>query len=57
MARDDLTEADIVVLERQFPGLARLAAAARPGLDYETTTDGVRPLHPALGDAEPVDNR
>ena len=55
MVRDDLAEADIVKLERQFPGLAaRLAAMARPGPDDQT--DGMRPPHPAPGNGEPVDD-
>jgi Helix-turn-helix domain len=45
LVRDDLAEADIVVLERQFPGLAtRLAATARPVSG--DGRNGVQSLHP-----------
>jgi hypothetical protein len=54
MVRHDLAEAGIVVLDRQFPGLARLATASQPGPDVGT--DGVQPSHPAPGDGEPVGN-
>jgi hypothetical protein len=55
MVGEDLAVADIVVLERQFPGLAAsLAAAAQPGSDVKP--DGVQPPHPAPGNGEPVDN-
>jgi len=55
MVRDDLTNADIVMLERQFPGLApRLAATAQHFPDIGT--DGVQSPHPAVENAEPVDN-
>jgi hypothetical protein len=55
MVREDLAEADIAVLERQFPSLAaRVAAAAQPGSDVQP--DGVQPPHPAPGNGEPVDN-
>ena len=55
MVRDDLSDAGIVMLERQFPGLASgLAAAAQRGPNDET--DGVQSPHPASGKGEPVDN-
>ncbi len=55
MVRDDLAQADVVVLERQFPGLAaRLATAEQPSADDETA--GVQPPHLALDTGEPVDN-
>jgi Helix-turn-helix domain len=55
VVRHDLAEADIVMLERQFPGLAaRLATASQPDPDDET--DEVQPPHPALDNGEPVDN-
>jgi hypothetical protein len=55
LVRDDLAEADIVVLERQFPGLAtRLPAPARPVSG--DGRNGVQSLHPALDTGEPVDN-
>lgn len=45
--RDDLSAADLAVLERQFPGLsARLTPAADPGPDRDP--DGVQRLHPNL---------
>jgi hypothetical protein len=55
MIRHDLAQADMVVLERQFPGLAsRLATASQPGPDGRT--DEVQPPHPAASNCEPVDN-
>jgi Helix-turn-helix domain len=55
MVRADLTDADIVMLERQFPGVAaRLVTAARHGPDLEA--DGVQSPHPPPGNGEPVDN-
>jgi hypothetical protein len=62
LIRDDLTEADVAALGRQFPGLAaRVAAAAdldvadaadgvqlpHPARAVDIRVDGVRPLHPA----------
>ena len=52
LIRDNLTEADVAALERQFPGLvARVAAAA--DVDAGGATDGVQSPHPAGA----VDNR
>ncbi len=48
--RGDLSEADVTILEHQFPGLAaRLAARERRG-DGDGA-DGVQPPHPAGADA------
>jgi len=56
MVRDDLAEADIAVLERQFPGLAaRLATTARPDPDLTIRPTGATTA-PAPDNGEPVDN-
>ena len=48
MVRDDLTKAEVAVLERQFPGLAaRLAGAWEDGRS-NGVSDGVRSPHPVL---------
>jgi len=55
MVRDDLAAADIVTLERQFPGLGpRLAIMARRGPDDQN--DREEPAHPTLGTGQPMDN-
>ena len=55
LVRDDLAEADIMVIERQFPGLAsRVATAAQPVSG--DGTNGVQSPHPVSGTGEPVDN-
>jgi hypothetical protein len=47
MVRDDLAEADVVKLERQFPGhAARLAIMARPGPDDQTNGGNHRTPRP-----------
>lgn len=52
LIRDDLTDADIGVLERQFPGLRDRGTAARS--TQTSVCDEVRQLHPAA--SGPVDN-
>jgi len=55
MVRDDLAAADIVTLERQFPGLGPgLAIMARRGPDDQN--DREEPAHPTLGTGQPMDN-
>jgi Helix-turn-helix domain len=55
MVRDDLAGADIMTLERHFPGLAAsLAIMARPGPDRSDRRG--QPPHPTLGTVEPGDN-
>src|SRR5258708_27096694 len=54
LVRDDLDEADVARLERQFPGLGTRLAAARPDDDGQAC--GVRSLHLVAGDGEAVDN-
>jgi hypothetical protein len=55
LARHDLDDAALAVLEHQFPGLAaRLAAAAQPGADGRS--GGVQSPHPAANGGEAVDN-
>jgi helix-turn-helix protein len=54
LARHDLNDAAVAVLERQCPGLgARLAAAGQPGADSQA--DGVQSPHP-VATGEAVDN-
>ena len=55
MVRQDLTQADLVVLERQFPGLAA-SSAAMSQLSPDAGTGVVQPTHPAPGTGEPADN-
>jgi Helix-turn-helix domain len=52
--RDDLDDADVAVLEHQFPGIAARLADARLGDDDQS--DGVRSPHPEPGRSEVVDN-
>jgi Helix-turn-helix domain len=55
LARHDLDDAALAVLEHQFPGLvARLAAAAQPGADGRS--GGVQSPHPAASGSAAVDN-
>jgi len=55
LIRGDLTNADVPVLERQFPGLAgRLAAAGLRTSDC--ACDGVQPPHPDPDTGQLVDN-
>jgi hypothetical protein len=55
LARHDLNDAAVAVLERQCPGLdVRLAAAGQPGADSQA--DGVQSPHPVATDGEAVDN-
>jgi len=55
LVRDDLDNAAVAVLERQFPGLGvRLAAVTSPGADGKS--DGVQSSHPADTGSEVVDN-
>jgi Helix-turn-helix domain len=55
LVRDDLTNAGIVMLERQFRRSApRLATVAQHGPDLQT--GGVQSPHPAPDNGEPVDN-
>ena len=53
LVRDDLTEAEIAVLERQFPGLVARLAAAGEADRTGGASDGVQSPHPVTG---PVDN-
>jgi Helix-turn-helix domain len=55
LVRDDLDATAIAVLEHQFPGLGRVAKAARPGAGGEA--DGVQSPHPVASGVEAVDNR
>ena len=56
LVRDDLDDADLAVLEHQFPGLGgRLAAAVHPGANGRA--DGVQSPHPVAVGSEAVDNR
>jgi hypothetical protein len=56
LARHDLNDAAVAVLERQCPGLGvRLAAAGQPGADSQA--DGVQSPHPVATGGEAVDNR
>jgi Helix-turn-helix domain len=55
LARHDLNDAAVAVLERQCPGLGvRLAAAGQPGADSQA--DGVQSPHAVATDGEAVDN-
>jgi hypothetical protein len=55
LARHDLDDASIAVLEHQFPGLgARLAATAQPGAEGQA--DEVQSSHPVATVGEPVEN-
>jgi Helix-turn-helix domain len=55
LVRDDLDDADLAVLEHQFPGLvARVAAVAGPGAD--SRSGGVQSPHPVATGSEAVDN-
>ena len=51
--REDLTEAEVAVLERQFPGLAARLAASWEGSQMHGVSDGVQSPHPVTA---PVDN-
>lgn len=55
LVRDDLAEADVSVLERQFPGLAARVATAEQSVSG-AETNGVQSLHPALDTRKAVDN-
>jgi hypothetical protein len=48
MVRDDLTEAEVAVLERQFPGLAGRLAAVREEDRPDSASDGVQSPHPVI---------
>jgi hypothetical protein len=55
LARHDLDDAAVGILERQFPGLGvRLAVAAQLGADGQA--DGVQSPHPVAPGGEAVDN-
>jgi hypothetical protein len=55
LARHDLDDAAVGILERQFPGLGvRLAVAAQLGADGQA--DGVQSPHPVATGGEAVDN-
>src|SRR5260221_7718718 len=55
LVRADLDDADVAVLQHQFPGLgARMAGGARTGDDGEYHE--VQPLHPVSAVGEVVDN-
>ncbi|MHB1873408.1 MAG: helix-turn-helix domain-containing protein [Streptosporangiaceae bacterium] len=53
MIRDDLTEAEVAALERQFPGLAARLAAVREAGRSDGISDGEQPAYPVT---DPVDN-
>ena len=56
LARHDLDDATVAVLEHRFPGWGvRLAAAAQPGADGQA--DGVHSPHPVATGSAAVDNR
>jgi Helix-turn-helix domain len=54
LVRNDPDDADVAVLEHQFPGIAARLAGARLGDDGQS--DGVQSPHPEPGRGEVVDN-